>query len=105
MIRRPPRSTRVRSSAASDVYKRQVLSTVQNSGAKFSNNGFAILVNRSHGDDLLATKVGMRPDLPLQLFEQLIEAASDAARSKLETEIPHARHNIHRVVNNVAAQI
>src|SRR5665811_2511464 len=26
MIRRPPRSTRVRSSAASDVYKRQVLS-------------------------------------------------------------------------------
>ncbi|WP_460379539.1 hypothetical protein, partial [Staphylococcus aureus] len=25
MIRRPPRSTRVRSSAASDVYKRQVL--------------------------------------------------------------------------------
>ena len=82
-----------------------VLSTVRNSGAKFSNNGFAILVNRSHGDDLLTTKVGIRPDLPLQLFEQLIEAASDAARSKLETEIPHARHNIHRVVNNVAAQI
>lgn len=82
-----------------------ILSTVQNSGAKFSNNGFAILVNRSHGDDLLTTKVGIRPDLPLQLFEQLIEAASDAVRSKLETEIPHARHNIHRVVNNVAAQI
>jgi len=82
-----------------------VLSTIQNSGAKFSNNGFTILVNRSHGDDLLATKVGMRPDLPLQLFEQLIEVASDAARSKLETDIPHARHNIHRVVNNVAAQI
>lgn len=82
-----------------------ILSTVQNSGAKFSNNGFAILVNRSHGDDLLTTKVGIRPDLPLQLFEQLIEAASDAARSKIETEIPHARHNIHRVVSNVAAQI
>src|SRR5665811_2141441 len=28
MIRRPPRSTRVRSSAASDVYKRQVLQVV-----------------------------------------------------------------------------
>src|SRR5665811_1519975 len=28
MIRRPPRSTRVRSSAASDVYKRQVLERV-----------------------------------------------------------------------------
>ena len=29
MIRRPPRSTRVRSSAASDVYKRQLLETVR----------------------------------------------------------------------------
>src|SRR5665811_499224 len=28
MIRRPPRSTRVRSSAASDVYKRQVMALV-----------------------------------------------------------------------------
>ncbi|WP_460379454.1 hypothetical protein, partial [Staphylococcus aureus] len=28
MIRRPPRSTRVRSSAASDVYKRQVLNCI-----------------------------------------------------------------------------
>jgi uncharacterized protein (DUF2336 family) len=82
-----------------------ILSTVQNAGAKFSSNGFAILVDRSHGDDLLTTKVGIRPDLPLPLFERLIEVASDAARAKLETETPHARHNIHRVVNNVAAQI
>src|SRR5665254_4302 len=29
MIRRPPRSTRVRSSAASDVYKRQPLTTLR----------------------------------------------------------------------------
>ncbi|WP_460379460.1 hypothetical protein, partial [Staphylococcus aureus] len=30
MIRRPPRSTRVRSSAASDVYKRQVIKRRRN---------------------------------------------------------------------------
>eukprot|EP01102_Stenamoeba_stenopodia_P007121 TRINITY_DN1988_c0_g1_i1.p1 TRINITY_DN1988_c0_g1~~TRINITY_DN1988_c0_g1_i1.p1 ORF type:complete len:185 (-),score=29.04 TRINITY_DN1988_c0_g1_i1:112-666(-) len=35
MIRRPPRSTRVRSSAASDVYKRQV--STQSTGSSFRN--------------------------------------------------------------------
>ena len=30
MIRRPPRSTRVRSSAASDVYKRQLVALLEN---------------------------------------------------------------------------
>src|SRR5665811_1113609 len=33
MIRRPPRSTRVRSSAASDVYKRQILGHIQRGGS------------------------------------------------------------------------
>jgi uncharacterized protein (DUF2336 family) len=82
-----------------------ILSTVQNTGAKFSSNGFTILVDRSRGDDAFTTCVGSRPDLPLQLFEQLIEAASDAVRSKLETESPRTRHNIHRVVNGLAAKI
>lgn len=82
-----------------------LLSAAQNTGAKFSNNGFSILVDRSQGDDLLMTCVGSRPDLPLQLFERLIEAASDAVRKKLETECPHTRHNIRRIVNDVAAKI
>jgi uncharacterized protein (DUF2336 family) len=82
-----------------------LLSRAQNAGAKFSSNGFAILVDRSHGDDLLAASVGGRSDLPLQLFEQLVEAASDAVRAKLAAENPHTRHNIHRVVNDVAARI
>src|SRR5665811_1323231 len=37
MIRRPPRSTRVRSSAASDVYKRQVLGNAQPQEGKSQN--------------------------------------------------------------------
>ena len=45
MIRRPPRSTRVRSSAASDVYKRQILYnghvTVQK--GKITVNGTALI--------------------------------------------------------------
>ena len=54
------------------------LSTAQNAGAKFSNKGFTILVKRSNADDQLATCVGSRPDIPLQLFRELLESASES---------------------------
>ena len=82
-----------------------VLSTARNVGAKFSNKGFTILVKRSDGDDRLAMCVGARPDIPQQLFEQLLETASEAVRSKLATENPRAKLDIHRVVSHVATQI
>ena len=82
-----------------------VLSTAKNPGAKFSNRGFAILVKRSDGDDRLATCVGARPDIPEQLFEQLLETASATVRAKLETERPAAKQDIHRVVSDVTGRI
>ncbi len=82
-----------------------VLSTVNNSGAKFSSKGFTILVKRSDGDDRLAICVGTRPDIPPQLFQQLLEAASETVRSKLEAESPGAERDIHRVVSDVTIRI
>jgi uncharacterized protein (DUF2336 family) len=82
-----------------------LLSTAQNSGAKFSDNGFAILADRSDGDDLLAACVGIRADLPPQIFERLLETASLTVRAKLEAESPHARNAIDRAVSEVTAQI
>lgn len=82
-----------------------VWSTAQNAGAKFSSGGFATLVNRSKGDDLLAACVGARPDIPPQLFDKLLETASDVVRSKLVAERPHARRDIHIVVDDVTDQI
>jgi uncharacterized protein (DUF2336 family) len=82
-----------------------VLSTAKNPGAKFSNKGFATLVKRSDGDDRLATCVGTRPDIPQQLFEQLLETASEAVRAKLEAERPGAKKDIHRVVGDVTGQL
>lgn len=82
-----------------------VLSTAKNSGAKFSNSGFSILVKRSAGDDLLAKYVGARPDLPPQLFQQLLETASESVRSKLAAENPHARPAIDQVVAGVTGRI
>ena len=81
------------------------LSTAKNPGAKFSNKGFAILVKRSDGDDRLAVCVGTRPDIPQQLFEQLIETASATVRAKLETERAAAKLDIHRVVSDVTNRI
>ena len=82
-----------------------VLSTAKNDGAKFSNKGFTILVKRSDGDDRLAMCVGARQDIPQQLLEQLLETASEVVRSKLATENPRAKLDIHRVVNDVTTQI
>jgi uncharacterized protein (DUF2336 family) len=82
-----------------------VLSTAKNAGANFSNKGFTILVKRSDGDDRLAMCVGARPDIPPQLLEQLLETASEAVRSKLATENPRAKLDIHRVVSDVTTQI
>src|SRR5216683_4511252 len=57
----------------------QVVRTVaRNSGAKFSEAGFGVLVNRSQQDDILAEVVGLRRDLPANLFAKLFTAASGA---------------------------
>ncbi|WP_460379535.1 hypothetical protein, partial [Staphylococcus aureus] len=50
MIRRPPRSTRVRSSAASDVYKRQPLKRSPNAGNRCpaSPRARAVSVSYTH---------------------------------------------------------
>ena len=85
--------------------RRVVLSTAQNAGAKFSNKGFAVLVKRSDGDDQLASSVGTRPDLSRELFEQLLESASETVRAKLKAESPHAKRTIDHVVSDVTSQI
>lgn len=82
-----------------------VLSTARNSGAKFSRKGFTTLVNRSTNDDLLAACVGARPDLPPQLFDKLLEAASDVVRRKLTAEHPRDRREVERAVRDATEQV
>ncbi|HMF22926.1 MAG TPA: DUF2336 domain-containing protein [Pseudolabrys sp.] len=82
-----------------------VLSTARNLGAMFSGKGFDTLVRRSCGDEALTFCVGMRPDLPPQLFEQLLTAASEKVSSKLVAEREYAKTDIERVVSEVAGRI
>jgi uncharacterized protein (DUF2336 family) len=82
-----------------------VLSTAKNAGAKFSSAGFNVLIKRSRGDDQLTACVGARPDLPPQLFEQLLEAASETVRAKLVAERKHAKSDIDLVIGDVSSRI
>src|SRR5271169_3746148 len=65
-----------------------VQSVVKNAGARFSDAGFRLLVNRSAADDDLATFVGRRSDIPRPHFLVLLEKASAAVRDRLAARDP-----------------
>jgi len=82
-----------------------VHSVVKNSGARFSDAGFRMLVKRSAGDDDLAVEVGMRSDIPRAHFLILLEKASSTVRSRLAAENPQASSAIEGVVAEVVGGI
>lgn len=82
-----------------------VLSTADNYGATISDVGFATLVRRSGGDDMLAEVVGSRPEIPSPLLTALIAQASDAVRAKLEKSHPRARAEVRRAVAEAARRV
>ncbi len=76
-----------------------------NAGASFSEDGFATLVKHSERDQNLAEKVGLRLDIPLKLFRELLLRASEAVRSHLLASAgPESRDKIHSVLSAIAAE-
>ncbi len=74
-----------------------------NSGASFSESGFATLVKHSERDEQLAEKVGLRLDVPLRLFRELLLRATEAVRSRLMALAgPESREQIQRVLATIA---
>jgi uncharacterized protein (DUF2336 family) len=82
-----------------------VVKTAQNMGAKFSENGYSRLIQRSSKDERLAFIVGKRPELPRHQFLKLLSIASQSVRFKLERENPQAVDEIRRVVREVEVSI
>ena len=78
-----------------------VQSTACNPGAKFSDQGFATLVDRAEHNDEIATCVAMRPDIPRHHYLKLIARASDAVRTSLEAAHPHVREHVSLAVSEV----
>jgi uncharacterized protein (DUF2336 family) len=65
-----------------------VHSIAGNSGAMFSEGGFAALLKAAENDDKLAEKTGSRIDLPLRLLKELLLRATEAVRSRLLSRTP-----------------
>lgn len=82
-----------------------VLSIANNSTARFSDKGYTTLVERSEGDDELATSVGLRRDIPRHHFLRLLVRASHAVRLKLEAANPAISCTIDNAVAEVAGMI
>jgi uncharacterized protein (DUF2336 family) len=75
----------------------------ENSGARFSARGFETLVRQAAGDARLAEKIGLRLDVPLRLFRELLSRATEAVRARLlETAGPESRQHIQGVLCAIA---
>ena len=57
----------------------------RNSGARFSECGYATLVGRAERDEGLAEKLGVRLDIPGSLLRELIDKVADVVRARFLT--------------------
>jgi uncharacterized protein (DUF2336 family) len=78
----------------------------RNSGAHFSEVGFATLVKTAETDEGLAEKIGLRLDIPSGLLRELLVKASDAVREKLLENAPaETRDDIQLVLANITNEV
>src|ERR1700736_1972616 len=85
---------------------REVVSSLaHNNGARFSDFGFLHMVKWAEGDSTLAEQLGLRKDIPRQLFQQLISKASDDVKKRLERERPEMSDQIQTSVADVAGDL
>jgi uncharacterized protein (DUF2336 family) len=78
----------------------------RNTGARFSENGFAALSERAAGDDELGAAVGLRLDLPINFLRALLERATQAVRAKLLAMAgPALQDEIRAMLATIAAKV
>jgi hypothetical protein len=77
----------------------------RNEGARFSDFGFLHLVKRAEGDSVLAENLGLRKDIPRQLFQKLIAKASDDVKRRLSRERPTLVAEIEASVADVSGRL
>ena len=82
-----------------------VRSVASNGGANVSDFSFLHMIKRSEGDSILAERLGLRKEIPRQMFHQLIAKASDDVRRKLARERPELLEQIQNSVTDVAGAL
>ena len=82
-----------------------VKSVAGNSGARFSDFGFLHMIKRAEGDSILAEQLGLRKDIPRQVFQQLIAKATSDVKKRLERERPDMAQQIQSSVTDLAGEL
>jgi uncharacterized protein (DUF2336 family) len=81
-------------------------SLVQNSGARFSESGYAALVQEAERDDGMAEKLGLRQDIPAELLRGLVAKATDRVRTRLlKAAPPEMQGRIQAAIEKVAEEV
>jgi hypothetical protein len=76
-----------------------------NAGARISGSSLLHMVKRAERDSILAEQLGLRKDIPRQLFQQLIAKASDEVRKRLELERPEMMEEVGASVVEVTGEL
>jgi uncharacterized protein (DUF2336 family) len=77
-----------------------------NLGARISETGFVRLVERAETDSILAEKVGLRPDIPLKIFRELLRKATAIVHERLLAAAnPEQRTQIRHVLDQVSDEV
>jgi uncharacterized protein (DUF2336 family) len=66
----------------------------RNSGARFSECGYATLVGRAERDESLTEKLGLRLDIPARVLRELLAMATDAVRARFLTATRPLTHEV-----------
>jgi uncharacterized protein (DUF2336 family) len=83
-----------------------VHSIADNRGARISETSFFRLVKRAESDGALAEKVGLRPDIPLQLFRELLSKATVIVQKRLlVSATPEQQAEVRHVLEKVAREV
>jgi uncharacterized protein (DUF2336 family) len=78
---------------------------VKNPGAVLSEQSFTTLVERAEKNESLAVQLGRRLDIPLRLFRDLLQRATETVRNKLLALTSGNQDDVQRVLANVSAQV
>jgi uncharacterized protein (DUF2336 family) len=79
---------------------------VDNRGARISNKSFYRLVKRAEEDGILAEKVGLRPDIPLPMFRDLLTKATAVVQKRLlVSATPEVRAAVCDVLVKVSKEV
>jgi uncharacterized protein (DUF2336 family) len=77
-----------------------------NTGARFSAQGYSTLVENAEKDGELAQKLGLRLDIPIGMLRELLSKATAAVRARLLKAAPaEMRERIQQAIDAIAAQI